>query len=480
MSYLGAYFLTVLVTLFTIATPLSAQRDIVKDELQNLAAPSSYQRTLAISKLVEIEDDIDADLRVAYRFAENEERTALLQVARLRGENALLQAASEALSGNNESLVGEARCYLLALPRDELTPKTDEFDADARAAWDDFMQFRLRRDIAHALIHAYVKPGKFFGQFDKLRARDADRLDTELLNVVRAAQEFAEPLSMVTRAYAESDVAIETTLRAQWRNIKHAPGMLDAAMDYLRHGKLNDDINRQRRRQTDTAFRAGLAVVSGVRSAAARALANSDRGDELLTTVADAYQRTLKFTPDPQYADAIGARDLVVELEITLARLGDSMLLDARVSRLRLRIQQFDDAQVNVNLRPSSRPDLLAQNEIARLHLRAGGPEKAESEWLESVQVAKDLMRDITPRNRNALSSYLATVYYNVGCAQSLQFKRTTGLESLKKAVEYGYDDFIWMLEDGDLAYIRQSAEFIDWFIDAAPPSVGDQLRRDS
>jgi hypothetical protein len=48
-------------------------------------------------------------------------------------------------------------------------------------------------------------------------------------------------------------------------------------------------------------------------------------------------------------------------------------------------------------------------------------------------------------------------------------------LASLREAVRYGYKDFGWMLEDGDLDSVRACDPFRDWFTDVAPPSIADR-----
>jgi len=88
------------------------------------------------------------------------------------------------------------------------------------------------------------------------------------------------------------------------------------------------------------------------------------------------------------------------------------------------------------------------------------------------------MLRQAEGRNRSSMTSYLAAVYYNLACAQSLQFKNSRALASLKEAVGNGYKDFAWMLEDGDLDNVRVSEGFRTWFLDTAPPAVADRLER--
>ena len=82
MSYRAFRFLT-LISLFSalIGTPLAAQRDVVKRELEDLASPVAIERTRAIARLATIQEDIAADLRVAYKFSDLQERLGLLKAA---------------------------------------------------------------------------------------------------------------------------------------------------------------------------------------------------------------------------------------------------------------------------------------------------------------------------------------------------------------------------------------------------------------
>jgi len=48
------------------------------------------------------------------------------------------------------------------------------------------------------------------------------------------------------------------------------------------------------------------------------------------------------------------------------------------------------------------------------------------------------------------------TVHYNLACDYSLLKEPELCLEALEKAIDLGYDDFKYMLEDPDLEYIRK------------------------
>jgi tetratricopeptide (TPR) repeat protein len=51
-------------------------------------------------------------------------------------------------------------------------------------------------------------------------------------------------------------------------------------------------------------------------------------------------------------------------------------------------------------------------------------------------------------------------VWYNLGCSLALLKKRDAALQSLKKAVTLGYDDYEWMSRDADLKSLREEHAF--------------------
>ena len=50
--------------------------------------------------------------------------------------------------------------------------------------------------------------------------------------------------------------------------------------------------------------------------------------------------------------------------------------------------------------------------------------------------------------------------YYNMACAFAVMKRIDEGIEALKKAVENGYDDYDWMMLDGDLNNLRKDPRF--------------------
>jgi tetratricopeptide (TPR) repeat protein len=57
-----------------------------------------------------------------------------------------------------------------------------------------------------------------------------------------------------------------------------------------------------------------------------------------------------------------------------------------------------------------------------------------------------------------------AIVFYNLACSYSLLKEIEKSFESLKKAVELGYDELSYMLEDKDLKNLREDKRFQEYF----------------
>lgn len=480
MSYLATHFLTVAVLATTLAGAISAQRPIVKRELNELAAPAAWQRASAVNRLVAIEGDIDADLRVAWKIVDAEERMGLLQVARLRGSTALLQDAAVSQDADDETLVAIAREYLLALPFEQLTPDTSELTETQHIRWKGFYDLRVRRDISRVLLDVQMKPGKFFGQFDTLREIDNARLDNQLLSLIRAEPEFIDALNLASEEATGINAASGMSRNSNWRKLHLSASAFEPALLYLSGMQKTERVEAGFERFGRQSVLSALEITSGVRTAAIRALAQSDSSPYLVSELQRCYQTLLEQAPSGEFSSVVPLDDLREEIEITLAIFGDDRLLQARISSLRAQIDRVEDVRSNVNISASSRPDLIVLNRIAHLKLRSGDFKGAETEWSAGVETALAMLRGSNGRNRSSLSSYLAAVYYNLACTQSLQLKHTKSLHSLKEAVRYGYKDYAWMLEDGDLQSVRGFESFAEWFEDTAPPSVADRLHDNS
>lgn len=54
------------------------------------------------------------------------------------------------------------------------------------------------------------------------------------------------------------------------------------------------------------------------------------------------------------------------------------------------------------------------------------------------------------------------TYWYNLACSYARMAEPARALESLRRAIELGYDDADWMTEDEDLTSLRALPEFAD------------------
>ncbi len=54
-------------------------------------------------------------------------------------------------------------------------------------------------------------------------------------------------------------------------------------------------------------------------------------------------------------------------------------------------------------------------------------------------------------------------VHYNLACSYSLCGNLPQALEALKRAVEFGYDDFKYMMKDEDLKSLMEDSQFKDF-----------------
>src|SRR3954464_15077200 len=53
-----------------------------------------------------------------------------------------------------------------------------------------------------------------------------------------------------------------------------------------------------------------------------------------------------------------------------------------------------------------------------------------------------------------------ATAHYNLACSLALAKRKSDALRELREAVQLGYRDFDWMLQDPDLEPLKQHPEF--------------------
>lgn len=53
-----------------------------------------------------------------------------------------------------------------------------------------------------------------------------------------------------------------------------------------------------------------------------------------------------------------------------------------------------------------------------------------------------------------------ATAHYNLACSLALSKRKGDALGALRQAIQLGYTDFDWMLQDPDLDLLKQHPEF--------------------
>ena len=53
------------------------------------------------------------------------------------------------------------------------------------------------------------------------------------------------------------------------------------------------------------------------------------------------------------------------------------------------------------------------------------------------------------------------TVHYNLACSLALKLRKADALNALRTAITFGYDDFVWMCNDPDLAELHDYNGFL-------------------
>lgn len=115
----------------------------------------------------------------------------------------------------------------------------------------------------------------------------------------------------------------------------------------------------------------------------------------------------------------------------------------------------------------------LRMNEM-RLHSRSTDDLFAEHqrEWLRLLIFETGYFYQQFDDYDHAIERYLRLVqnhpearacqsaYYNLACIASIRNDRAKALTYLRRAVELGFTDYEWLREDGDLAPLREDAEF--------------------
>jgi tetratricopeptide (TPR) repeat protein len=64
-----------------------------------------------------------------------------------------------------------------------------------------------------------------------------------------------------------------------------------------------------------------------------------------------------------------------------------------------------------------------------------------------------------------------ATAHYNLACSLALSKRKADALRSLRQAIELGYRDFDWMLQDPDLEDLKENPGFLSLLDQLKPQS---------
>jgi hypothetical protein len=454
---------------------LCAQDESLKDALAQLESPFAEDRANGKAELIDHKGDIARELRNAMTDAPECVQAELLDVVQRRRDGALVQQAAALLNARGDRLPLAARDYLLALKSEDLKLDRQALGAN-QGAWDSFLSFRRRYAITLSLIEAQLKPGKYLGQFDALRAEYGDLLDNDLLALAQAKLEYKDALQKaaadrVARGLDGGDVI----RNARFRRL-YSGELLVLALQVAGVGSVDAEAQKLLASQDSSNFAAAVYMLQDLRVAAVRALAQSANGDEISDRLAAFYATGCRDSSSELLKRLMDQDALREEVEVVMARFGRTELLEARMVALRSRYVQPATGQVVANSRSAADVETQARNSIAYLYLRAGDAASAEREWQAAVEQVQLRVNATAGRARSALAVTQGAIYYNLACAQSLQHKTTKALGSLRKAVENGYAEFGWMLEDGDLDSVRSTRDFHDWFARVAPPSLADAL----
>lgn len=447
----------------------------IKDALAQLESPFADERALGKAELVAAKGDIARQLRAAMDDSPECVQAELLDVAQSRRDGALVQHAAALLATSNVRLLPAARDYLLALKRAQLQVNREAL-GEALRAWDEFIVFRRRYEISLELIEAQFKPGKYTGQFSALRADHGDALDEDLLALVSASDTFGDALFKAATDRVASGIPAGDVIRnARFRRISN-PALVLLALQLIGRGAAEAEIQQQLLNVEASAFAGAVYMVQDLRVTAVRALALTSRPDEMSDRLAALHATVCRDSSVELFKRLLDQDALREEVEIALARFGRTELLQARVGSLRQRYERPATGQVAAASGNAAEVETQSRNSIAYLYMRAGDAASAESEWFAAAEQVKARMNGSGGRVRTSLAVTLGAIYYNLACAQSTLNKTTRALGSLRKAVENGYAEYGWMLEDGDLESVRGTRAFEDWFVSVAPPSVSDYL----
>jgi hypothetical protein len=454
---------------------LHSEDDPIAASLARLDSPFAEERADGKAELIAHQGDVSRQLRKAMADAPECVQAELLDVVLARRDAALVEEAALLLGTNNARLTPAAREYLLVLDSKSLSVDSAKLGNGAKA-WDEFLAFRRRYQICGALLEAQFKPGKFTGQFEDLRSEGGAQLDADLLMLAAPSEAFCEALNEAASDRFEKGLQKGDYVRtARFRRLANAE-LLSLALAMVARGSLDEELQQRVTKLDTSTLAAALYAVQELRVAAIRALALTPNPDDTADKLAAFYVQACRDQQNDMLKRLLDQDSLKEEVEVTLARFGRPELLESRITNLRKRYDAPTTGQAAVASKSAGDVETQTRSNIAYLYLRAGDAATAEIEWAAAIEQVNARLNATNGRTRSALAVQLGAIYYNLACAQSRQNKSTKALGSLGKAVENGYVEFGWILEDGDLESLRDTKAFVDWFSRVAPPSLVDNL----
>ncbi len=141
--------------------------------------------------------------------------------------------------------------------------------------------------------------------------------------------------------------------------------------------------------------------------------------------------------------------DQLREIAMTaLYFLGDKSYLEERIRKYQINIQTYEAIIGSRKLFIEEYQHKLAENysELGMIYLRIRQGKKGIDMLKKAIS--------LDPKN--------GLVYYNLACAYACLNEIEQALDALEAAVDRGYDDFAWMLKDGDLRNLHNTKRFQD------------------
>ena len=77
--------------------------------------------------------------------------------------------------------------------------------------------------------------------------------------------------------------------------------------------------------------------------------------------------------------------------------------------------------------------------------------------YTQTGQIDQGLKMD---RKLARLAPQDPTVHYNLACSLALKGRKADALKALRAAIGFGYEDYVWMCHDPDLAELHEYAGF--------------------